>query len=137
MHFRRSRMTVALTAMFAAHLVGFAEAQEARPTKVGTCARTTIASISGRFRDKLTRPTPADEGDGTVVNLKNNANSVSYQFIESVFSSKVGDPVLVCLVHLPTGCPAGDTRGKYYTTTNLRTFESWTLPNDTHGCGGA
>ncbi|MGA4551135.1 hypothetical protein [Methylorubrum aminovorans] len=134
---RWARAFIVSVAAFALEATAAANAQEARPTKVGTCARTTIASISGRFREKLTRPTPTDEGDGTIVNLKNNANGASYDFVEAVYNSKVGDRVLVCLVHVPTGCPEGDTRGKYYTTTNLRTLQSWTLMNDTHGCGGA
>lgn len=131
-----------ITKILAAVLTGTitvvpAMAQEARPTKVGTCAKTTIASISGRFKDKLLKPTPKDEGDGTVVNLKNNANGISYEFVEAVYNSAVGDKVIVCLIVLPDNCPTGDTRGKYYTTTNLRTMESWTLANSAHGCGGA
>jgi hypothetical protein len=43
----------------------------------------------------------------------------------------------MCLVQLPFACPAGDVRGRWYTTTNLRTLESWTLPDAEHGCGGA
>ena len=32
---------------------------------------------------------------------------------------------------------AGDNRGKIYTTTNLRTLDSWTLTDSEHSCGGA
>ena len=32
---------------------------------------------------------------------------------------------------------AGDARGRIYTTTNLRTLESWTMPDSEHQCGGA
>jgi hypothetical protein len=44
---------------------------------------------------------------------------------------------MTCLTKLPTHCPPGDQRGKWYTTTNLRTDESWTLPDAEHMCGGA
>lgn len=38
---------------------------------------------------------------------------------------------------LPQHCPPGDNRGKIYTTTNMRTVKSWTLPDSEHRCGGA
>ena len=31
----------------------------------------------------------------------------------------------MCLVSIPPHCPKGDNRGLVYTTTNLRTLESW------------
>ena len=31
----------------------------------------------------------------------------------------------------------GSAGGKVYRTTNLRTRQSWTLPDSEHGCGGA
>jgi hypothetical protein len=45
--------------------------------------------------------------------------------------------VRICLVSLPQNCPPGDTRGRIYKTTNLRTRQSWTLPDSEHSCGGA
>jgi len=118
--------------------LGFAPAAEAQmPTRVGTCAATTIARIGTRFSDTLARP----KGDGidevTSVDLKNGVYGVSYAYVDAVARSRVGDPVMTCLVLLPTGCPRGDDRGKMYTTTNLRTLDSWTLPDSQHMCGGA
>ncbi|HJW39842.1 MAG TPA: hypothetical protein VJ476_01290, partial [Rhizomicrobium sp.] len=57
--------------------------------------------------------------------------------LPEVHRSHVGDPVLMCLVFIPSDCPKGDDRGKVYTTTDLRTLQSWTLPDAEHSCGGA
>ncbi len=62
---------------------------------------------------------------------------MSYDKVQEIIRSRVGDPVLMCLVEIPQDCPPGDDRGKIYTTTNLRTQESWTLPDSQHSCGGA
>lgn len=104
------------------------------PTKVLTCGGSTIAELGGRL-----------EGDknyesGAHVWMKNGAVSVAYQedpSLPAIRDSKVGDHVLVCLVFIPSNCPKGDDRGKIYTVTNLRTLESWTLPDSQHSCGGA
>jgi hypothetical protein len=37
----------------------------------------------------------------------------------------------------PLPCPPGDDRGRVYKTTNLRTRETWTLPDSQYSCGGA
>lgn len=128
---------MASVVMFALNSVGIARSQEARLTKVGACARTSIAIISDHYRNKLTRPKVNGEDNGVLVELINKITITSYSFNEEIFISKVGDPVLVCVVLIPTECPAGDTRGTFYTMTNLRTIKSWTLPNDTRECGGA
>ncbi len=52
-------------------------------------------------------------------------------------ASRKGDKVYVCLMSILANCPPGDDRGRVYTTTNLRTMESWTLPDSEHSCGGA
>jgi hypothetical protein len=41
------------------------------------------------------------------------------------------------MIAIPGGCPPGDRRGKVYSTTNLRTWEAWTLSDSQHLCGGA
>lgn len=114
---------------------GVAEAQ--MPTRIGTCVSTTITRIGTRFSDTLVKPKGDGTGDGTSVDLKNGVYGISYAYIEAIGRSRVGDRVLTCLVALPTGCPKGDDRGKMYTTTNLRTLDSWTLPDSQHMCGGA
>jgi hypothetical protein len=71
------------------------------------------------------------------VSFANGGAQVSYDEESGITHSKRGDPVYLCLMKIPTGCPRGDDRGKIYTTTNLRTLGSWTLPDSEHSCGGA
>ena len=109
----------------------------ARPPamRVGTCVRTAIREVSQRLEDGAThRPMP---DSGSAVAFANGLYQVSYDQVPAVNQSRRGDPVFVCLMRLPDHCPPGDVRGKLYTTTNLRTEESWTLPDSEHGCGGA
>jgi hypothetical protein len=92
---------------------------------------TRIIAIHGRL-----------EGDprfetGIGVDLANGIYGVSYDSVRAVRRSRVGDRVRSCLVSIPRGCPPGDDRGREYRTTNLRTRQSWTLPDSQHGCGGA
>jgi hypothetical protein len=112
----------------------FANAQPL-PVREGTCAPTRIAAIEERLRDGPDGPFVA--GSGSAVRFTNGGYQVSYTEIGAVRGSRAGDPVLVCLIRIPRGCPAGDARGRVYTTTNLRTLESWTMPDAEHECGGA
>ncbi len=103
-------------------------------TRVGTCAFTTVRSVGQRLEDGAGKPVP---GSGSTVVLRNGVYGVSYDQVAAVLRSKPGDRVMTCLVRIPVHCPPGDTRGRWYTTTNLRTDESWTLPDAQHMCGGA
>lgn len=114
---------------------GAAQAQV--PARIGTCVATTIARIGTRFSDRLVKPQGDGRDEGTSVDLKNGVYGVSYAYVEAVARSRVGDRAITCLVALPKGCPKGDDRGKMFTTTNLRTLDSWTLPDSQHMCGGA
>jgi hypothetical protein len=114
---------------------GAAQAQV--PARIGTCVATTIARIGTRFSDRLVKPQRDGLDEGTSVDLKNGVYGISYAYVEAVARSRVGDRAITCLVALPKGCPKGDDRGKMYTTTNLRTLDSWTLPDSQHMCGGA
>jgi hypothetical protein len=109
----------------------------ARPPamRVGTCVRTTIAQVTQRLEDGGTHRVIPDSG--SAVQFANGLYQVSYDQVPAVNQSRRGDPVFVCLMILPDHCPPGDVRGKLYTTTNLRTQDSWTLPDSEHGCGGA
>src|SRR3954468_6696234 len=116
-----------------------AEAQRRAPAppalRVGSCVRTTIAHVTQRLEDGATHRVIPDSG--SAVEFANGLYQVSYDQVPAVNQSRRGDPVFVCLMKLPDHCPPGDVRGKLYTSTNLRTDDSWTLPDSEHGCGGA
>lgn len=104
---------------------------DALPTQVGACSQSTISFIGGRL-----------EGDnnfetGTAIEFDNGGVQISYDREEGVVNSRIGDPVRICLVSIPEGCPPGDDRGRDYVTTNLRTGSSWEMPDSAHMCGGA
>ena len=105
------------------------------PTREGTCVHTQIVAVEQRLRDGPNGPFIA--GSGSAVRFRNGGYQVAYTEIKAVQNSRAGDPVFMCLIRIPRGCPAGDTRGRLYTTTNLRTLESWTMPDSKHECGGA
>jgi len=94
--------------------------------------------------DRPCRPAPAGRsngpevaGSGSAVSFANGGYQVSYDEVAAVNRAKKGDSVLMCLISLPEDCPPGDDRGKVYTVTDMRTVESWTLPDAEHHCGGA
>jgi hypothetical protein len=103
--------------------------------RLGSCARTTVSEVTQRLADGGTGRVIPESGSAIV--FANGLSQVSYDQVVPLNQSRRGDPVFVCLVALPQNCPPGDNRGKVYTTTNLRTYESWTLPDSAHGCGGA
>ena len=107
------------------------------PARVGACTETTIKEITTRLcadEDGVCKPEP---GSGSAVSFENGGYQVSYDTEPAIEKSVVGDPVRMCLVNIPTGCPKGDDRGYTYRTTNLRTHQSWELANSEHLCGGA
>jgi hypothetical protein len=123
-----------LTAAFALGLVSPAVAGSL-PTHVGECAATTVAKVETRLMDGATgQPMP---GSGSAIAFANGGYQVSYDQVAAVDRSRPGDPVKICLVSIPRHCPPGDTRGRTYRTTNLRTGGVWTLPDSEHMCGGA
>ena len=99
------------------------------PTRVGQCVATRIKAIGNRLENS--------PGSGSSVTLANGGYQVSYDQVPAVDRSRAGDPVSMCLVSVPSGCPKGDSRGKMYRTTNLRTHASWSLQDSEHLCGGA
>jgi uncharacterized protein len=106
------------------------------PIKVGECGATRIARIVPRLGSDEP-PVSTDFDSGTTVEFENGGHQVSYQREEAILNSKPGDKVLMCLIAVPHECPPGDDRGRVYTSTNLRTQQSWSLPDSQHSCGGA
>lgn len=105
------------------------------PARLGTCRFTTVSWVGQRLGDGSGRPLVPSPG--SAVTLANGVRGIAYDDIAAVQKSRVGDRVMTCLSQLPTHCPPGDRRGKWYTTTNLRTNEVWSLPDAEHMCGGA
>ncbi len=110
--------------------------QAVLPKAVGECVITTIAEVSDRFGAPIgARPNP--NSMGSAVSYANGGYQVSYDWVAALAHSRAGDKVRLCLASIPQDCPPGDNRGRYYKTTNLRTGESWSLPDAQHMCGGA
>jgi hypothetical protein len=131
MSFRALKPAIAVVAVALAG--GASGAAERLPAVPGTCVPTTIASVETRLMDG-SKPIP---GSGSAVVFANKGYQVSYEEIPEISASRRGDRVYMCLMQIPQGCPPGDERGRVYTTTNLRTMQSWTLPDAEHMCGGA
>jgi hypothetical protein len=124
-------------AVIAAAILGWPGIGSAQPLPMreGTCVRTQVAELGERLRDGPNGPYIA--GSGSAVRFTNGGSQVAYTDVKAVQNSRTGDPVFMCLIRIPHGCPKGDARGRVYTTTNLRTLESWTMPDSEHECGGA
>ena len=105
------------------------------PARPGLCAYTHVREVTQRLEDGRTHRVIRDSG--SAVSFANGLYQVSYEQVPAVNRSRRGDAVFICLMKLPEHCPPGDRRGRIYTTTNLRTVESWTLPDSEHSCGGA
>jgi hypothetical protein len=98
------------------------------PVRVGQCVMTAIKEV----RTRLDTP-----GSGSAVSFENGGTQVGYETVPAIEHSRPGDRVRMCLVSVPKNCPKGDERGRVYRTTNLRTHQSWTMPDSAHMCGGA
>jgi hypothetical protein len=102
---------------------------DALPTEVGQCAQTIVKTVGTRLDG-----TP---GSGSAIEYADGGSQVSYDQVPGIDDSRPGDPIKLCLVSAPQGCPAGDDRGKVYAGTNLRTGETWSEADSEHSCGGA
>ena len=104
-------------------------ARSSMPTHVGQCVNTSVRVIGSRLE--------GDPSSGSAVGYANGGTQISYDVVPQVAAWRRGDPVTMCLVRLPAGCPPGDSRGGFYKVTNLRTGTSWTESDSSHSCGGA
>jgi len=126
----RTALARALPGLFAAAVaVSAAAAAEPVPNKPGDCTLTSVKRIESRLEGM--------PDSGSAIAYTDGLYQVSYEMDAGVSSSRPGDRVRICLVELPHDCPPGDTRGKIYKATNLRTHRSWTMPDSEHSCGGA
>ena len=104
----------------------------------GECAPGRIAKITQRLTDADGQPIP---GSGSMIIIRGAYGPklylMSYQELPEVIASRVNDPVAVCLISVPRHCPPGDTRGRFFSVMNLRTHDTWSMPNSEHSCGGA
>jgi hypothetical protein len=105
------------------------------PTTIGQCSNTKISEIGTRLTDGTTGHSIA--GSGSYIAYSNGGKQVSYDTIQGIENSQVGDRVILCLISIPEDCPPNDDRGKNYTATNLRTGEAWRAQDSSHSCGGA
>jgi hypothetical protein len=105
------------------------------PTITGTRVQSSIRDVTNRLVDGRTKRRMP--GSGSALLFANGGWQVSYDQVPAVDRSRAGDPVRICLVFIPPNCPPGDNRGRIYATTNLRTGQSWALPDASHRCGGA
>lgn len=133
--YRRFGATVGLPGWISAVALagGGVPKETALPTRAGQCAASRVKAVGARLEGEP----PGSFESGTGVELANGATGVSYEREEPVIASRPGDPVVVCLTHIPRDCPPGDARGRWYTVTNLRTRATWSLPDAQHMCGGA
>jgi hypothetical protein len=121
--------TTILIATFAVMAAPAAAASSGMPTKIGECVPTSIRDISSRLQ--------GDPSSGSAVAYVNGGSQISYDVVPQVAGWRRRDPVTMCLVRLPQGCPPGDSRGGFYKVTNQRTGTSWTEADSSHSCGGA
>jgi hypothetical protein len=105
------------------------------PTKIGQCSNTTVKSVGTRLEDGQTHQPILDSG--SAITFTNGGYQVSYDTVAAIQKSHPKDRVQLCLKSVPHPCPPKDNRGKVYQTLNLRTGQSWTLPDSEHSCGGA
>lgn len=97
--------------------------------KAGDCASTTVAELSSRLEGV--------PDSGSAISYANGKFQVSYDMVPGIQTSRVGDPVTLCVVSVPEGCPPGDDRGVIYRAVNARTGAAWEEADSSHMCGGA
>ena len=105
------------------------------PSSIGQCALTHITALTTRLGDDPLET--ASPEAGSLARFSNDGAGVSYEREPGLASSKVGDPVVMCLISIPRDCPEGDDRGRVYYGVDLTIKGTWALPDSQHMCGGA
>ncbi|TPN86512.1 hypothetical protein FJ987_06135 [Mesorhizobium sp. CU2] len=110
-------------------------ADQPLPASVGKCGFTHIKTLTTRLGDDPLETAPPE--GGSAATFTNGGGAVSYDREPGLASSKVGDPVVMCLLAIPRDCPKDDLRGKVYYGIDLALKGTWALPDSEHLCGGA
>ncbi len=101
---------------------------DGRMPKLGACFLTRVKAVTTRLVDV--------PGSGTSILYDDGHAQVSYDRVAPAERSRRGDPVRLCAVSVPQGCPAKDFRGVVYRATDLAARRTWLMPNAEHQCGG-
>lgn len=105
------------------------------PSSIGRCGFTHIKTLTARLGDDpLATASPEA---GSAATFTNGGAAVSYDREPGLAGSRVGDPVVMCLISIPRDCPQGDLRGRVYYGVDLAGKGTWSLPDSQHLCGGA
>jgi len=96
---------------------------------VGQCFSTKVHDTGYRLEG-----TP---DSGTSVTFEDGHSMVDYSVSIAASRWKVGDPMRLCVISLPTNCPKDDNRGVTYKASNIRAKDDWTAADSEHECGGA
>ncbi|TPL83762.1 hypothetical protein FJ941_10860 [Mesorhizobium sp. B2-3-13] len=105
------------------------------PLAIGQCASTHIKTLTTRLGDDPLETASPDAGSAAT--FTNGGGTVSYDREPGLAASKVGEPVIMCLIAIPRDCPKDDDRGRVYYSVDLVAKGSWALPDSQHMCGGA
>ena len=105
------------------------------PASIGNCGFTHIKTLTTRLGDDPLETASPDAGSAAT--FTNGGTAVSYDREPGLASSKVGDPIVMCLIAIPRDCPKDDVRGKVYYAVDLANKGTWALPDSQHLCGGA
>ncbi|UDL90594.1 hypothetical protein LGH82_04375 [Mesorhizobium sp. PAMC28654] len=114
---------------------GSKNADQPLPSSIGQCASTHIKTLTTRLGDDPLETASPDAGSAAT--FTNGGSAVSYDREPGLASSKVGDPVIMCLISIPRDCPTDDERGRVYYSVDLTANGTWALPDSEHLCGGA
>lgn len=109
------------------------------PRRLGDCRPGFIREIHYWLRSTDANGVPIPiAGSGSAVSYSNGGYQVSYDTVPAIHRSREGNPVKLCLTFVPDCREAarGDVRGRFYRARNLRTGDTWTLPDSQLSCGG-
>lgn len=102
---------------------------------VGQCFNTQVRQVTFRLFDEAVRRPVF--GSGSKILFADGHENVEYDQVAVMDASRPGDPARLCVRSLPTGCPAGDSRGITYFVEDIRTGKRWESSDSPHPCDGA